>query len=84
MTTTIAAIVGALAVASTIVALIIIKRGRRAPDSPSDPMRLLEVLVAQGEITTAEYHEQRSRLGSPPPPGGHSLKDAPADERSRP
>lgn len=84
MTTTIAAIVGALTVASMIVALVVIKRGRRAPDSPSDPRRLLEVLVAHGEITTTEFHEQRAQLGSPPPPGGHSRKDAPADEGSRP
>jgi uncharacterized membrane protein len=72
VTAIIVMVVGFVAVVSAIVILVVVvKHVRRETDPPSDPMRILEVRVARGEITTDEYHEQRSRLHPPPSPGTH-------------
>lgn len=71
-------VVGFVALVSAIViSLVVVKHVRSETDPPSDPMRILEVRLARGEITIDEYHQQRSELGPPPSPATyHRMRSA--------
>lgn len=60
--------IGCVAAVSTITVLFVLKHRRPEVSTPTDPLRVLQVRVARGEITIDEYHAQRSRLGAAPPP----------------
>ena len=74
-------VLASITAVSMVVILVVVKRSRPETRQPSDPMRVLEVRLARGEITTDEYHEQRCRLGPPPSPGAHHRGDSTATEQ---
>lgn len=80
MTAIVLSVGGLVICLSAIVALLAVKRARQEAPLPVDPLRLLEVQVARGEITTDEYHSQRSKLGEPSAPGSHRRTDSGVDE----
>ena len=80
MTAIVVMAVGGVIAVSVVATMLVFKRARPESRPPSDPMRILEVRLARGEITADEYDEQRSRLSPPPSPGAHHRGASTADD----